>query len=105
MPSFCFAASLSFASDAILISWASCTKNQMKITQPFCNIYFPKLLTFGERCGILCMSGEGNTHQTGRPGQSRKPQGVELVQAEQYGRPALRVAEVKARLLGERGKP
>jgi len=61
MPSFCFAASLSFASDAILISWASCTKNQMKITQPLCNIYFPKPLTFGERCGILCMSGEGST--------------------------------------------
>ena len=34
-----------------------------------------------------------------------KPQRVKLVQAEQYRRPALRVAEVKARLLGERGKP
>jgi hypothetical protein len=78
----------------------------MKIAQPLCNIYFLKLLTFGEWCGILCMSGEGSTPSDRQAGAKPfKPQGVKLVQAEQYGRPALRVAEVKARLLGERGKP
>ena len=71
---------------------------------------FPKTLDFLTQVWytLIVRWGERNAcHLPVRQTEAKpfKPQGAELVQAEQYRRPALRVAEVKARLLGERGKP